>query len=74
MDWEQGLGLFLCPMGLVLHTEIRVSGEGAPLGRREQVYGDVKGGGDGRALLSAGVKTEPAAGDGGAEPSSARPG
>lgn len=34
---------FLCPMGLVLHTEIRVSGEGAPLGRREQACGEHQG-------------------------------
>ena len=48
---------FCAPWGLVLHTEIRVSREGALLGRGDQACEDRKGGGDGRAPLSAGVKT-----------------
>lgn len=48
---------FCAPWGLVLHKEIRVSREGALLGRGDQACEDRKGGGDGRAPLSAGVKT-----------------
>lgn len=48
---------FCAPWGLVLHKEIRVSREGALLGRGDQTCEDRKGGGDGRAPLSAGVKT-----------------
>lgn len=47
---------FCAPWGLSF-TQKYVSGEEAPLGRGEQACGDRKGGGDGRAPPSAGVKT-----------------
>ena len=63
---------FCAPWGLSF-TQKYVSGEAAPLGRGEQACGDRKGGGDGRAPLSAGVKTvRESRRDAGAEPSSAQ--